>query len=53
MDFPILLALIATPAIGAVVVLTLPSGRPELIRAAGYIFTVATLGLALWLLWNF
>jgi NADH-quinone oxidoreductase subunit M len=53
MDFPILLAIIATPAIGAVVVTMLPSGRPELIRVAGYIFTVATLGLALWLLWNF
>ena len=52
-DFPILLAIIATPAIGAVVVTMIPSNRPEIIRAAGYVFTVATLGLALWLLWNF
>jgi len=52
-DFPILLAIIATPAIGAVIVTMIPSSRPELLRAAGYIFTVATLGLALWLLWNF
>jgi NADH-quinone oxidoreductase subunit M len=52
-DFPILLAIIATPAIGAVVVTMIPSNRPEILRAAGYVFTVATLGLALWLLWNF
>ncbi|MEX2256192.1 MAG: NADH-quinone oxidoreductase subunit M [Acidimicrobiia bacterium] len=52
-DFPILLAIIATPAIGAVVVTMLPSNRPEIIRAAGFVFTVATFGLALWLLWHF
>jgi NADH-quinone oxidoreductase subunit M len=49
-DFPILTAIIATPLIGAVVVVLLPSRRPEIVRAAGYGFTVATLGLSCWLL---
>jgi NADH-quinone oxidoreductase subunit M len=53
MDFPILTAIIATPLIGAVVVLLVPSRRPELVHAAGYGFTVATLGLTCWLLANF
>jgi NADH-quinone oxidoreductase subunit M len=53
MDFPILTALIVTPALGALVVAVLPARRPEWFRAAGYLFTVATLGLACWLLANF
>jgi NADH-quinone oxidoreductase subunit M len=52
-DFPILSALIATPAIGAIVILFIPGRRPEVVRAAGYAVTAATLGLAGWLLWNF
>ena len=52
-DFPILSAIIATPALGALVVLFLPGRRPEVVRAVGYAATAATLGLAGWLLWNF
>jgi NADH-quinone oxidoreductase subunit M len=52
-DFPILTAIIATPLIGAVVVVMLPSRRPEVIKAVGYGFSVATLGLACWLLADF
>jgi NADH-quinone oxidoreductase subunit M len=52
-DFPILTAIIATPLIGAVVVTLLPSRRPEIIKAVGYGFTIATLGLACWLLADF
>jgi len=51
--FPILTAIIATPLIGAVVVILLPSRRPEIIRAAGYGFSAATLALCCWLLANF
>jgi NADH-quinone oxidoreductase subunit M len=52
-DFPILTAIIATPLIGAVVVALLPGRRPEVIKAVGYGFSVATLGLACWLLADF
>jgi NADH-quinone oxidoreductase subunit M len=52
-DFPILTAIIATPLIGAVVVALLPGRRPELVRAAGYAFAIATLGLTCWLLAHF
>jgi NADH-quinone oxidoreductase subunit M len=52
-DFPILTAIIATPLIGAVVVMLIPARRPELVKAAGYAFTAATLGLTCWLLANF
>ena len=52
-DFPILTALIVTPAVGALVVAVLPERRPEWVRIAGYVFTVATLALAGWLLYNF
>ncbi len=51
--FPILTAIIATPAIGALVVALLPARRVEMVRAAGYAATAATLGLTGWLLWNF
>ena len=53
MSFPLLLAIIATPALGAVVISLLPAGRPEVIKAFGYLFTVATAGLCGYLLWNF
>lgn len=53
MSFPLLLAIIATPALGAVVVALLPADRPEVVKALGYGFTVATAGLCGYLLWNF
>jgi NADH-quinone oxidoreductase subunit M len=53
MSFPILTAIIATPAIGALVVFLIPSGRVEAARAVGYATTAATFGLSLWMLWHF
>jgi NADH-quinone oxidoreductase subunit M len=53
MSFPLLLAIVATPALGAVVITLLPAGRPEVIKAFGYFFTVATAGLCGYLLWHF
>ena len=52
-DFPILTALIVTPVLGALVIAVLPNRRPEYIRLAGYVFSVATLALAGWLLYHF
>jgi len=52
-DFPILSALIVTPILGALVIAVLPNRRPEYVRIAGYLFSVATLALAVWLLCNF
>ena len=52
-SFPILTALILTPAIGAVIVLCTPNRRTDVAKALGYVFTVAVLGLALGLLWEF
>src|SRR3954464_7298714 len=51
--FPILTAIIVTPIIGALLVLITPARRPELAPAVGYIASVAPLGLAAWLLWDF
>ena len=53
MSFPLLLAIIATPAIGALVVTCIPARRPEVIKALGYAFTAANLGLCGYLLWSF
>ena len=39
MSFPLLLAIVATPALGAVVITLLPAGRPEVVKAFGYFFT--------------
>ena len=52
-DFPILTAIIAVPAIGALVVVLLPERRVEAVRAVGYAATAATLGLTGWMLWHF
>jgi NADH-quinone oxidoreductase subunit M len=52
-DFPVLTALILVPVIGAIVVLCLPATRPEYVKAAGFATTVATLGLAGYLLAKF
>ncbi|MFI5053895.1 MAG: NADH-quinone oxidoreductase subunit M, partial [Acidimicrobiia bacterium] len=51
--FPILTAIIVTPAVGALVVALLPAARVEAARAVGYATTAATFGLTAWLLWNF
>lgn len=53
MDFPILSAIIVMPLLGAVVVMCLPASRPEIIKVVGLVSTIATLSLALWMLWSF
>jgi NADH-quinone oxidoreductase subunit M len=52
-DFPVLTTLILLPAAGAVITLLMPNRRPELARMAGYAASVATLGLALFVLFDF
>ncbi|MCU1346480.1 MAG: nuoM [Acidimicrobiia bacterium] len=52
-QFPILTALVLTPAIGAVVVAFISKRRPESVRAAGVLFSTVTGGLAAWLLIKF
>lgn len=51
--FPILSALILTPAVGALIALLMPNRRPDVARAVGYAVSAATLGLSLALLWEF
>ncbi len=53
MGFPLLLAIIVTPLVGAVVVALLPAARTEVAKALGYAFTGATAGLCGYLLWHF
>ena len=52
-DFPVLTCLIATPALGAALVLLVSSRRPEVVNAIGYASTVATAGFAGYMLWHF
>ncbi len=51
--YPILTAIIVTPILGALFVLLTPTRRPELARAFGFMFSAATLGFALMMLWDF
>jgi NADH-quinone oxidoreductase subunit M len=51
--FPILTMIIATPAVGALLVAVLPESRVEAVRAIGYAASAATFGFTAWLLWNF
>ena len=53
MNFPILTALVFTPVFGAIVCLFIPKARTEAVRAVGYLTSIATLGLAVWLFWSF
>ena len=52
-DFPVLTAIIATPLLGAMAIAFVPAQRREIIKIVGFLFTIATLALAVWLLWNF
>lgn len=51
--FPILTALIFTPVFGAIAVLFTPRARPDMARAVGLAAAFATLGFALWLMFEF
>jgi len=52
-SFPVLTAMILTPAVGALVVAFLTKRRPEYVKVAGVAFTVATGAMSLWLLASF
>ncbi|MGQ0826176.1 MAG: complex I subunit 4 family protein [Actinomycetota bacterium] len=52
-QFPLLTALVVLPAAGALLTMLIPRRRPELVRAAGYATSVATFGMALYLLSEF
>jgi NADH-quinone oxidoreductase subunit M len=49
-DFPLLTTLIVLPAVGAVLTMLVPRRRPELARAVGFAVSIATLGMAIYLL---
>src|SRR3954447_8464117 len=49
-SFPLLTAIVALPALGALVVALIPSRRPELTRVVGPLFSIATAGLTVYLL---
>jgi len=51
--FPLLTALIAFPMAGAVITLLVPRRRPELARVVGYVTSVTTFGLAIFMLVKF
>ncbi len=51
--FPILTALIVLPFVGAIATLFMPVRRPEWTKAIGFLSSLATLGLASWLLADF
>ena len=53
LDFPLLTALVLLPAAGAVLTMIVPRRRPELARAVGYAVSLATFGMALFLLTQF
>jgi NADH-quinone oxidoreductase subunit M len=50
LGIPLLTALVLVPAAGAVLAMFVPSRRGDAIRALGFITSIATLGLAVWLL---
>ena len=52
-DFPLLTFLIVLPFVGAVATLCTPKGRTEWAKAVGFITSLATLGMALWMLADF
>ncbi|MEI7999770.1 MAG: NADH-quinone oxidoreductase subunit M [Actinomycetes bacterium] len=53
MDFPLLLAILAIPALGGIVVALLPAHRPEIAKALGYAFSFATAALSVYMLCRF
>ena len=53
MTFPILTALVLLPAVGSLLVALMPRSRPDLPKIGALVSSVATLGLAIWLLTGF
>ena len=52
-SFPILTALILVPVLGSLVVSLLSERRPEYVKLAAALFSVATAGMSVWLLASF
>jgi NADH-quinone oxidoreductase subunit M len=52
-DFPILTAIVITPALGALVTLLMPKSRPELLRIVGFVSMLTTAALTGWLVYAF
>ncbi len=52
-DFPLLTFLIAFPVVGALATMCTPKGRTEWAKAVGFTTSLATLGMALWMLADF
>jgi NADH-quinone oxidoreductase subunit M len=53
LGYPLLTFLVFLPALGALVTMLMPARRPELARVVGYVTSVSTLGMALFLLTQF
>ncbi len=51
--FPVLTAMILVPLVGAIVTMLVPKHRPEYARVVGYVASMITLGMAVFLLLNF
>ncbi|MDP6062388.1 MAG: NADH-quinone oxidoreductase subunit M [Acidimicrobiales bacterium] len=49
-SFPVLPALVVTPALGALMVLVLPRGRPELLKLVAILASTVTGAMSFWLL---
>ena len=52
-SFPVLTALVLLPVIGSFLVSVLTDRRPELVKLAATLFSVATAGISVWLLASF
>src|SRR4051812_36385062 len=53
LGYPLLTFLVFLPAVGAIVTMLTPSQRPELSRVVGYVTSMTTFGMALFLLTQF
>ncbi len=51
--FPLLTALILLPLVGALITALVPRTRTEIIPIFGFLFSIATLALSVWLMTNF
>ena len=53
LGYPLLTFLVFLPALGALVTMLMPARRPELARVVGYVTSMATFGMAIFLLTQF
>lgn len=52
-DYPVLAGMIIVPVLGAIVAMLMPTRRPEYSRIAGFVATMITLGMGVYVLLNF